>query len=161
MIITLIALFISGCSSMQTTASPTETIKIFAEATKAKDTKAVQSTFSKGTLAMMEKNAKQHNTTIDELLSRDIGPPIEEIPEMRNELIEGDTASVEVKNGTGNFDKIPLVKEEGVWKIALDKFIEEAMNKMKQEMKNSALNNSNSNRASAPDANSNQPATNK
>lgn len=63
----------------------------------------------------MQKNAATQNTTVDELLSRDVGPPITKVPEMRNEKIEGDTATLEVKNdATNKFERFPFVKEDGV-----------------------------------------------
>ena len=50
-------------------------------------------------------------------------------------MIEGETATVEVKNNvSGEFQKIPFVKEDGVWKVALDKFLDDVMKKMKEEM---------------------------
>ncbi|MBA4185152.1 MAG: hypothetical protein H0X49_14270, partial [Acidobacteria bacterium] len=53
------------------------------------------------------------------------------------------TATVEVKdNSTGNLEKIPFVKEDGVWKVALDKFMEDLMNKMREEMSMPVSNNS-------------------
>ncbi len=49
----------------------------------------------------------------------------EKLPETRNEKITGDTATLEVKNDkTGKWDTLPFVKENGEWKIALDKFLE-------------------------------------
>lgn len=154
-IIALGGLFICGCGANQT-ANPTDTIRTYGEATIAKDTQKIQSTFSKGTLELMQQNAQTQNTTVDELLSRDTGKPVTEIPEMRNEQIEGDTATVEVKNDvTGDFDKIPLVKEDGKWKIALDKFIEELRARSKEQMK-AAQQNSNS-----AQTNTNQPEANK
>lgn len=159
-IIWLAALSVFGCSSMQSTPSPTDTVKIFVEATMAKDTQKIQSTLSKSTLELMQKNAERQNTTVDELLSRDVGPPIKELPETRNEQIEGDTATVEVKSadGSDNFDKIPFVKEDGKWKIALDKFIEEAKKRGEEQLK-AAQEKMNS--ANANQTNTNQPAANK
>jgi len=160
-IIWLAALFIFGCDAMQPTASPTDTIKTFSEATIAKDTQKIQSLVSKNTLDMMQKTAQKQNTTVDALLSRDIGTPVTEIPETRNEQIEGDTATVEVKNaGGGDFDTIPLVKEDGKWKIALDKFIEDARKRGEEQLK-MAQQNSNTAAGNQTNANTSQPEANK
>jgi hypothetical protein len=70
--------------------------------------------------------------------------------ETRNEKIEGATATVEVKNpATGEFDiKYPFVKENGAWKLARDRYIEEEDKKAREEINkklaNSAFSNSNS-----------------
>ncbi|MCA1624892.1 MAG: DUF4878 domain-containing protein [Acidobacteria bacterium] len=129
------ALFIFGCSGAQQTPSPTETLKTFLEASKKKDVETVKKTFSKGTMNLIEETARTQNTTVDELLKKENGVPLKELPEMRNEKIEGETASVEVKNVvTGDFDTIPLVKEDGNWKVALDKFRDEILKKSREQM---------------------------
>ena len=93
---------------------------------------------------MMEENAKQQNSTVDELLKKDSGAPFEELPEMRNEKITGDAATVEVKDkNSEKWVTLPFVKEDGVWKVALDKFIQDAMKQMNEEMKMPAADNSN------------------
>ena len=161
-IIWLAALFIFGCGTSNSASSPTETIKIFVEATMAKDTKKIQSTLSKNTLEAMQKNAAAQNTTGDELLSRDVGPPITKVPEMRDEKIEGDTATLEVKNdATGKFERFPFVKEDGVWKLALDKYPAEVMKQREEEFREIQANN-NVNIAIGNQSNTavNQPAAN-
>jgi hypothetical protein len=53
-----------------------------------------------------------------------------DIPEMRNEKMEGDTATLEIKNAkTESWETIPFVKEGDEWKIALDKAMREAQQK--------------------------------
>ena len=52
----------------------------------------------------------------------------EKMPETRNEKIDGETATLEVKNEkTDKWDTLPFVKENSEWKIALDKFVEDMM----------------------------------
>jgi hypothetical protein len=49
-------------------------------------------------------------------------------PETRNEKVEGTNATLEIKNAqTGTWDKVYFAQEEGKWKIALDKFMEEML----------------------------------
>lgn len=90
---------------------------------------------------MMEENAKSQNTTVDELLAKGSAAPFEELPVMRNEKIAGDTATVEVKDKSSEkWTTLPFVKEDGGWKVALDKFVEEMKKKMTEEMKTPAGN---------------------
>ncbi len=57
----------------------------------------------------------------------------DEKPDIRNEKISGDTATVEVKNQVlGNYEEMPFVKEDGIWKVALDKFMEDMMKKINE-----------------------------
>lgn len=114
--------------------APTDVLKTFVEAMKKKDVEAVKKTLSKGSLALAEKTAALNKTTVDEMFRRDDVPISSENLETRNERIESDTATVEVKNQTTGFETIPLVKEDGAWKISLDKYQEIQMEKMRQEM---------------------------
>ena len=116
--------------------SPTETLKNFAAATKKKDAEGIKNTLSKSTMKVIEESAKKQNISIDEMLTKAEDPKKKDLPEMRNEKIEGDTATLEVKNDvTGDFDVMPFVKEDGSWKIALDVFMEGMMKKMRDDMK--------------------------
>ena len=134
--VTLLAIAFVGCNSLPKTDSPTDVLKKFVEASKKKDVETIKQTLSSGTLKMIDESAKKQNTTLDEALKKDDGNTLKEMPETRNEQIEGDTATVEVKNpATSDWDKIPFVKEDGKWKIALDKFMQDLMKKLTEQMK--------------------------
>ena len=135
--------------------SPTEVMTALNEAAKTNDAATIKGLISKGTLALLEESAKQQGKPVDDLLKQDASMPFEETPEMRNEKIEGDTATVEVKNpATGEFDvKYPFVKEDGAWKLARDKYIEEEMKKANEETGKKLANSRISNNNSAPNAN--------
>ena len=120
------ALTVSACSLLNRS-TPTATLKAFYEASKKKDAAAMKKTLSKGSVNMFEKQAKEQGKSFDDLLKNDKDTP-EKMPETRNEKINGDTATLEVKNDqTNNWDTLPFVKEDGEWKIAFDKFIEDMM----------------------------------
>ncbi len=110
--------------------SPSEVLKAFSKATQTKDAAKIKSFLSKGSIAEIEKSAKEQKTTVEDLLTEGAEEdPID--PEIRNEKIDGNTATVEVKNETlGNYDVMPFVKEDGVWKIALDKFMKDMLEKI-------------------------------
>jgi hypothetical protein len=109
--------------------SPTATFKAFFEASKKKDSVAMKKSLSKSTVEMFDKLAKEQNKSTDEMLKGlDKDGKEEKIPETRNEKITGDSATLEVKNDkTDKWDTLPFVKEDGEWKIAFDKFIEDMM----------------------------------
>jgi hypothetical protein len=123
-----IALAASACS-MLSHSSPAATFKAFFEASKKKDVAGIKRGLSKGTLDMLDKLAKEQNKSTDDMLKdvykEDKG---ETFPETQNEKINGDTATLEVKNDkTGKWETLPFVKEDGEWKIALDKFLQDMM----------------------------------
>lgn len=116
--------------------TPTEAFKTFTVAAFNKDVETVKQSISKESLKFIEASAKQQNKTVAELLT---GGAVQEterkIPEVRNEKIEGDRATIEVKNELGIYNKIPLVKENGEWKIALDELSKEAQKKFEEMQK--------------------------
>lgn len=123
-----VILAVSACSLLSGS-SPTATFKHFFEASKKKDVAGIRKTLSKGSLGMFDKIAKEQNKTTDDMLKDvDKDSKAEAMPETRNEKISGDTATLEIKNEkTGKWDSLPFVKENGEWKIAFDKFIEDML----------------------------------
>jgi len=111
--------------------SPTATFKAFYEAQKNKDVPGIKKTLSKGSLAMFEKAAKEQHKTVDESLKEGFDEPAfksRNMPETRNEKIDGDTATLEVQDADSKkWEKLYFVKEDGDWKLAIDKLLEEAL----------------------------------
>lgn len=135
----LCALFFIGCAGCGKfgigARTPTETLKALNEASKKKDPAAIKKLLSKGTLVLLENAALAANTSSDELLKKEDGAPFQELPEIRGEKIEGETATVTVKNQmTSEDENIPLVKEDGEWKVALDKYLEDLRKRYTEEM---------------------------
>jgi hypothetical protein len=133
----LITIFAVSACSLLNSSSPTKTFKAFFEASKKKDTAAMKKSLSKGTVDMFDKLAKEQNKSTDEMLKGiDKDGNAEKIPETRNEKITGDTATLEVKNEkTDKWDTLPFVKEDGEWKIALDKFLEDMIKGLGDKLK--------------------------
>ena len=120
-----LALVAAACGN-KAGSSPTATAKAFYDAVKAKDVAAIKGTMSKASLDMMEKFAKMQNKSLDEALKEpnSSNPPAFEA---QNESITGDTATLEVKDEKGKWEKLPFVKEDGQWKIALDKAMQNGL----------------------------------
>ena len=113
--------------------SPTATFKAFFEAQKKKDVAAIKKTLSKASLALLEKAAKAQNKTLDTGIAEGFagGSKTEEMPEARNEKIDGDNATLEIQDtDTKKWETMYFVKEDGEWKVALDKTMEELLKKM-------------------------------
>ena len=133
----LVMIFAVSACSLLNSSSPTKTFKAFFEASKKKDTAGMKKALSKGTVDMFDKLAKEQNKTTDDMLKGlDKDDKDEKIPETRNEKITGDTATLEVKNEkTDKWDTLPFVKENGEWKIALDKFLEDMLKGLGDKLK--------------------------
>lgn len=159
-IIALVGLWFIGCNSAATVpiASPTDVLKTYVEASDRKDLAAVKQTFSKGTMKMYEDAAQKRQISIDEVIKDQFelasSAELKSKIQPGKETIEGDTATVEAKDSqTGETEKIPFVKEDGVWKLAFDKYMENLMDRMREEMKLPAPNLSNSNGSNKPETN--------
>lgn len=120
----------AGC---KTTPPPSATFKTYFEAQKRKDVAAMKQTLSKTSLSTMELSAKRQETTVDKMIESQLANPaanIDKMPETRNEKITGDTATIELRNEEAKrWDTMYFVKEDGAWKIALDRTIEEMLRK--------------------------------
>ena len=129
----LIAVALSACKFGS---SPTATFKAFWEAQKKKDIAGMKKAMSKGSMAMLEKGAKNQNKTVDQAITEGFNTPgakYDKTPETRNEKINGNDATLEVQDETSQkWETMYFVKEDGDWKIALDKTIEELLKKMGQ-----------------------------
>ena len=120
----------AGCKS---TPPPSATFKTYFEAQKKKDISGMKQTLSKTSLEMMEASAKQQQLTLDKMIQGQLDNPsakVDKMPETRNEKITGDNATLELHNEDANrWDTMYFVKEDGVWKIALDRTVEEMLRK--------------------------------
>ena len=167
----LCAVFIIGCSSagniVTKERTPTDTLKALNDASKKKDTAAIKKLLSKGTNILLEDAASKQQTSSDELLKKDDGAPFEDLPEIRGEKIEGETATVTVGNQiTSEDENIPLVREDGEWKVALDKYLDDLKKRYDEDMNKrkdaeSLPSNSNSKSVEVPKENNTNSAANK
>jgi hypothetical protein len=158
--ITLLALCAFAFLACSTTPSPTDVFKAQNEAQKKKDAAAMKQNLSKGSLDLIEKAAKTQNKTLDEALTAESPMGNSAEYETRNEKIDGDNATLEIKTkDTDQWVTMPFVKEDGKWKIALDKFMQDLMKKMTEEMKVPITPPSNTNTATGT-ANTNTVNTN-
>ena len=119
LLIALLAVTLVACGGKKAS-TPTEAFKSFYEAAKAKDVATLKRLFAKDTLSKMEERAKQQNKSLDDFIGEQAQngiPP--NMPELRNEKIDGDNATLEFKGPGGDSDwrTVPFVKEDGDWKI--------------------------------------------
>ena len=106
---------------------PTATLRAYYEAAARRDFEAAKRYLSTGTMEMMEEGAKKMGKTLDEALKE--SPEQKVIPQFSNEKINGDTATVDL-NAQGMTITMPLVKENGEWKLAMDKMMEDLQRSM-------------------------------
>lgn len=69
-------------------------------------------------IQMLEREAKSQGLTLDDVVKREtLFGENQKTVEFRNEKIEGQKATIEVKNQFGSWETVPFAFEDGQWKI--------------------------------------------
>lgn len=120
-IVILVAVAVSmlACTRGQSAPdTPLETFKAYTRAIKAKDTAAMKALLSAETLKMHEQEAKSQGVSVDEILKREtLFSADQNTVKLKNETVNGDTATLEVENSLGTWETVPFKREDGKWKI--------------------------------------------
>lgn len=86
------------------------------------------------TIKMLDQEAKSQNVVLDEIVKREtLFPESQKVFEFRNEKIEGETATLEVKNSFGQWETWPFVFEDGQWKIDKKGYADRLMMDIQQQ----------------------------
>lgn len=107
-----------ACTGEQKPSSPLETFKTYTKAIKKKDTTTMKLLLSSETLKAHEQEAKVMGTTVDDIVKREsLVSEMQTSVEFRNERIDGERATLEVKNVGNRWETVFFVFEGGEWKI--------------------------------------------
>src|SRR5215204_5786844 len=113
-----IAVFTSSCASESKPDMPVESFKAYVNAVKQKDTTRMKLLLSADSIKMHEQEAKAQNVTLDDIVKREtLFSEGQKTIEFRNQKVEGEKATIEVKNSFGSWETVPFVREEDEWKI--------------------------------------------
>lgn len=116
LIVSLISFAVSCATSEPV--SPLQTFKTYTKAIKAKDITTMKLLLSSATIKMHEKEAKAQGLTVDDIVKREtLFSENQKSVEFKNEKIDGEKATLQVKNSYGSWETVPFVREDGVWKI--------------------------------------------
>lgn len=102
--------------------TPTNTFMAFYEASKKNDVPGVIRVLSKDSLDFLTAEAKKENKTLEVALTESLktADVPKTTPETRNEKVDGDKATLEVKDDkSSNWDTFNFVKENNEWKLKL------------------------------------------
>lgn len=117
-LISLAAIFALGCGRAEQSSTPLETLKAYTTAIKKKDTTTMKLLLSDASIKMAEQEAKAQSVTLDEVVKREtLFNETQDTVSFRNEKIEGDRATIEMKDSSRAWNTVPFVREEGIWKI--------------------------------------------
>lgn len=118
LIVLLVTAALFGCGGDKKPATPKETFMTYIKAIKVKDTTTMKLLLSSETIKMHEREAKANGSTVDDIVKRQtlFNEKDREVV-FRDEKINGEKATIEVKTSGGTWQKVPFVFEEGAWKI--------------------------------------------
>jgi uncharacterized lipoprotein len=140
---------LSGCAGEEKPATPLETFKTYTKAIKKKDITTMKLLLSRETLKLHEQEAKSQGITVDDIVKRETLFQEEQTSvEFRNEKIEGEKATLKVKDPMGFWQTVFFVLEDGEWKIDKKSSADELMRQIDEE-----------NRKADEQFNTNQPFT--
>ncbi len=121
-LLVLLACLAVSCGN-ENPATPVETLKAYTIAVKKQDTKMMKLLLSEASIKLHQEQAKAQGVSVDEIIQQEtLFPATQRVFDYRNEKIEGNSATVEVKNDIGNWDTVFLVREGGIWKIDKKRF---------------------------------------
>ena len=132
--LTLFSFAAIGCTGEKAAATPVETFKTYVKAMKAKDITTMKLLLSSETIKMHEQEAKAQNVTLDDIVKREtlVGEDQKQV-EFRNEKIDGQKATLEIKNGFGQWETLPFVFEDDAWKIDKKGYADNFMKEIEQQ----------------------------
>jgi hypothetical protein len=115
-------------------ATPLETLKTYTQAIKKKDTATMKRLLSSGSLKMAEQEAKAQGAPLDTIIEREtLFSAAQTTVEFRNEKLDADKATIEMKDSMGMWNTVPFVREEGAWKIDKQSLANQMMQEIEQE----------------------------
>jgi hypothetical protein len=113
-----IAVVVTSCATESKPDTPVESFKAYVNAVKQKDTTRMKTLLSSESIKMHEQEAKAQSLTLDDIVKREtLFTEGQKTVEFRNQKIEGEKATLEVKNAMGAWETVPFVREGDEWKI--------------------------------------------
>jgi hypothetical protein len=111
-------LLLVSCAREAKPLTPLDTFKTYTQAIKKKDITTMKLLLSEASRKMHEAEARAKGVTLDDVMRTEkLFTENQTSVEFKNEKIEGDKATLDVKNSEGKWQTVPFVREEGVWKI--------------------------------------------
>jgi hypothetical protein len=114
---------------------PIEVLKEYIIAFKRNDIEAMKLVLSKESIKMAQQEAQVRNVSLDEIIKGEtfFEKGLTKV-EFKNEKIDEDKAQVDIKTSNGSWETIFFVKEDGQWKIAKEKILEENLRKTQENI---------------------------
>lgn len=147
-----------NCSNL-TAANPTAAYIALFEAVKKKNIQAIRCQMSKQTLELANFMSQTYKKPFEEVLKNGMTESAMQasLPEITNEKINGNQATIDVKKANGQWEQIPFVNEDGGWKLAFGEVMKGTMSITQPGATNPTLNQNTTPMIKGGPANTNMP----
>ena len=109
---------LAACAGEPPPSTPLRTLDAYANAFKKKDITAMKLLLSDASIKMAEQQAREQGVILDDIIKNEtLFTADQKIAGYRNQKIEGEHATIEVKNSYNSWDTVAFVLEDGIWKI--------------------------------------------
>jgi hypothetical protein len=140
-LLTLLILFAASlaltCAQEQKPETPFKTFETYIKALKKKDTTTMKLLLTAETLKAHEQEAKAMGVTVDEIVKREsMFAEGQKVVEFRNEKIEGERATLEVKNAFDQWETVFFLLENGKWKIDKKGYTDQLLREIELDNRN-------------------------
>lgn len=133
-LVVLSAGFIFACAGKTAVSTPLDALKAYNLAVKKKDPAQIKPLLSAASIKMAEQEAKAQNTMLDEVVkSETLFGENQKRVEFRNEKVDGEAATIEMKDAFDTWITIPFVREQGAWKINKQGFADQMIEQIEEE----------------------------
>ena len=135
-IITLLVGLAAACAADEKPSTPFNTLEAYTKAIKKKDTTTMKLLLSDASIKMADQEAKAQNVTLDEIVKKEtLFNETQNTVEFRNEKINGERATIEMKDSSNLWNTVQFVREEGIWKIDKQAIANQMMQDFEQSEK--------------------------
>ncbi len=109
---------LAACAVEEKPSTPFNTLEAYTKAIKKKDTTTMKLLLSDASIKMAEQEARAQNVTLDEIVKKEtLFNETQNTVQFRNEKINGERATIEMKDSSNIWNTVQFVREEGIWKI--------------------------------------------
>jgi len=135
-IVLAIFLFVASCGPESRPSTPKDTFMAYTAAIKKKDLTTMKLLLSESSRKMHEQEARARGVTLDDVIkTQTLFKEDQTLVKLRDQKIDGDRATLEVQNSYGDWETLPFVKEEGIWKIDKQGFADQIIQDADQKAK--------------------------
>ena len=135
-IILSLFLMLASCTRETKPLTPLDTLRSYNEATRKKDLTSMKLLLSASSIKMKEQEARAKGVTLDDVMkTQTLITDGQSSVVFKDQKINGDKATLEIKNQYGQFETMNFVLEDGVWKIDEQGYAQKMIDDIEQNQK--------------------------